>query len=73
MKRLLEAGLCATVNTDDLAYFGGYLNDKFAQTLLALGLTLVDVMQLVRNSFEVRFVGTNQRLSMIKKSERSIQ
>ena len=33
---LLEAGLCATVNSDDPAYFGGYLNDNFVQTFAAL-------------------------------------
>jgi len=36
MKRLLDAGLCATVNSDDPAYFGGYMNANFVQTVQAL-------------------------------------
>ena len=61
MKRLLEAGLCATVNSDDPAYFGGYLNANFVQTVQALGLSEADVMQLARNGFEASFITPAQR------------
>jgi adenosine deaminase len=54
--RLLEAGLCVTLNSDDPAYFGGYLNDNFIQTFEALGLGPDHAVQLVRNSFEASFV-----------------
>ena len=36
LKALLDAGLCVTVNSDDPAYFGGYINDNFVQTFAAL-------------------------------------
>jgi adenosine deaminase len=54
--RLLDAGLCVTLNSDDPAYFGGYLNDNFIQTFEALGLGPDHAVQMVRNSFEASFV-----------------
>jgi adenosine deaminase len=53
---LLDAGLCATVNSDDPAYFGGYINDNFVQTFDALpALTARHAHQLAANSFEASF------------------
>jgi adenine deaminase len=54
--RLLDSGLIATVNSDDPAYFGGYLNDNFIQTFQATGLTAAHAYQLARNSFEASFI-----------------
>ncbi len=65
MKRLLDAGLCATVNSDDPAYFGGYLNANFVQTVEALHLDVSDVEQLARNSFEASFVDPVQRAEFL--------
>jgi adenosine deaminase len=56
LKTLLDAGLCATVNSDDPAYFGGYVNDNFIASFAALPqLTARDAWQLARNSFEASF------------------
>ena len=56
LKALLDAGLCATVNSDDPAYFGGYINDNFVQTFTAVpALTARDAWQLAANSFEASF------------------
>ena len=54
--RMLEAGMMATVNSDDPAYFGGYINQNFSQSFAALGLTAQHAYQLARNSFEASFV-----------------
>jgi adenosine deaminase len=54
--RLLDAGLCATVNSDDPAYFGGYMNDNFLQTFAATGLGAQHAYALMRNSFEASFL-----------------
>jgi adenosine deaminase len=54
--RMLEAGLVATVNSDDPSYFGGYINQNFTQTFAALGLTAQDAYKLARNSFEASFM-----------------
>jgi adenosine deaminase len=51
MKRMLERGLCVTVNSDDPAYFGGYLAENFLAAQRALGLGFREVRRLVENSF----------------------
>ncbi len=65
MKRLLDAGLCATVNSDDPAYFGGYMNANFVQTVEALDLSRDDVITLARNSFEASFVSATRRAELM--------
>lgn len=56
IRELLDAGLVATVNSDDPAYFGGYMNDNFTQTFAATGLTATQAWQLATNSFEASFI-----------------
>ena len=58
LKRLLDQGLCVTVNSDDPAYFGGYIADNFLAVQEALGLTRTDLTTLARNSFEAAFLST---------------
>jgi adenosine deaminase len=53
---LLARGLCATVNSDDPAYFGGYAGDNFAAVQTGLQLSDDDIVQLARNSFEASFL-----------------
>ena len=56
LKQLLDAGLAATVNSDDPAYFGGYLNENFLQTFAAVpALTAQDAYALAANSFDGSF------------------
>ena len=52
LKRMLELGLVATVNSDDPAYFGGYVNDNYVAVAEALDLSREDLLTLARNSFE---------------------
>jgi len=62
LKTLLDAGLCVTVNSDDPAYFGGYVNDNFVQTFAALpALTARDAWQLAANSFEASFADATRK------------
>ncbi len=59
---LLDAGLCATINSDDPAYFGGYINDNFVQTFAALPqLGARQAWMLAANSFEASFVDAAQK------------
>jgi len=51
LKRMLDLGLRATVNSDDPAYFGGYLNDNYYAVATALNLSKADLVTLARNSF----------------------
>ena len=57
MKRMLELGLNATINSDDPAYFGGYVNQNYVETAAAVGLTREDIITLARNSFAGSFLG----------------
>jgi adenosine deaminase len=63
LRELLDAGLAVTVNSDDPAYFGGYMNDNFLQTFAATGLDARHAYRLARNSFEGSFAdaGAKQR------------
>ena len=54
--RMLEAGIVATINSDDPAYFGGYINQNFTQTFAALRLTAQQAWQLAHNSFQASFI-----------------
>jgi adenosine deaminase len=62
LKALLDAGLCATVNSDDPAYFGGYINDNFVAAFDGLpALDASDAYRLAANSFEAAFVPAAQK------------
>ena len=64
LKRLLDLGLRATVNSDDPAYFGGYIAENFHAAQEGLHLSRDDVYRLVKNSFQASFLsaGEKQRL-----------
>lgn len=61
LKKMLNLGLKATVNSDDPAYFGGYMNANFLQTAEALDLTKEDVKTLVKNSFEYSLLSEEEK------------
>ena len=61
LPRLLEAGLVATINSDDPAYFGGYMNQNWRETFAALPLTAAHAVQLAKNSFCAAFVSDSER------------
>jgi len=56
IRQMLQRGLKATVNSDDPAYFGGYVNNNFNALVDAVGLTREEILCLVRNSFEASFL-----------------
>ena len=59
--QMLEAGLCVTINSDDPAYFGGYLNDNYLQTFTALHLNAQQAYKLAANSIEASFATLEQK------------
>jgi adenosine deaminase len=62
MPALLASGLCATINSDDPAYFGGYMNANWQATFAALPqLGAAEAWQLAANSFEASFVPAAQK------------
>lgn len=56
MKRMLDLGLKATCNSDDPAYFGGYIAENYIRTAQAVGLTRADIVTLAKNSFTGSFL-----------------
>jgi adenosine deaminase len=56
IRRMLAAGLKATVNSDDPAYFGGYVNDNYNALVDAVDLGADEILTLVRNSFTASFL-----------------
>jgi adenine deaminase len=69
LKRLLESGLHATVNSDDPAYFGAYASDNLIACQHALGLTVHDILRLVRNGFSAAFMAEDERQAAIARLE----
>ena len=56
LKRMLDLGLKATLNSDDPAYFGGYLGQNWVQTAQALDLSRAELVTLAKNSFTGSFL-----------------
>jgi adenosine deaminase len=65
LRELLDAGLVATVNSDDPAYFGGYMNDNFIAAFEALPLDASHAKTLARNSFEASFLEPEQKRAFL--------
>ena len=61
LKQMLDLGLVATVNSDDPAYFGGYMNQNFEDCFRALPLTADDAVTLARNSFDGSFASAAEK------------
>ncbi|MYF10195.1 MAG: adenosine deaminase [Gammaproteobacteria bacterium] len=58
LKRMLDQGLLVTVNSDDPAYFGGYVNDNFTRVAQALNLGQTELAAIAANSFKAAFQAT---------------
>jgi adenosine deaminase len=65
LKRMLDLGLRATVNSDDPSYFGGYMNDNFKAVIEALDLTRADIRTLAKNSFGGSFLSDGEKRAQI--------
>jgi adenosine deaminase len=65
LKRMLEAGLMVTCNSDDPPYFGGYVGDNFRETAAALALSDEQLIGLARNSFEASFIDDAMKRSYL--------
>ncbi len=67
LKKMLDKGLRVMVNSDDPAYFGGYLNTNLIETTKALNLSLEDVKILIQNSFKSSFLDESTKNSWLSK------
>jgi len=69
LKRLLDRGLCVTVNSDDPAYFGGYVVGNYVAVQRGLGLTRGDIRALAANSIEASFLPPEQKRMWMERIE----
>ena len=69
LKRLLDRGVRVTINSDDPAYFGGYVGDNYLVVAEALELDRDDIVQLARNSIEATFLPNGRRESLLLELE----
>ena len=72
LKRMLDAGLVATINSDDPAYFGGYVGANWRETCAALGIDRAQAITLARNGFEAAFVDEATRAGFLARLEAAI-
>ncbi len=65
LKKLLDAGLRVTVNSDDPAYFGGYVTENYLAVQRALGLSRDEIRRLAANGFEAAFVDRDRKNALL--------
>jgi adenosine deaminase len=70
IRRMLASGIKATVNSDDPAYFGGYVNDNFNALVDAAGLQVEEILTLVRNSIEASFMDHESKRAHLENVEK---
>ena len=65
LKKLLNLGICATVNSDDPSYFGGYIAENYQAAKEALDLSKQELYQLAKNSFQASFLLPESKQKLI--------
>ncbi|WEE76562.1 adenosine deaminase [Comamonas testosteroni] len=73
LPRLLAAGLKVMINSDDPAYFGGYVNENYTQLFAATGMGAPEAYQLARNSLEASFASQAQKQDWIARLDEVFQ
>lgn len=69
LKQLLSLGLCATVNSDDPAYFGGYITENYLAAWRELNLSEDEIVQLAKNAWEASFLPEAEKKRQIEALE----
>lgn len=64
LKRMMDAGLLVTLNSDDPAYFGGYMNENFLAVADAVNLSKNEICKLAINSFEASFLNAEKKAEL---------
>lgn len=72
LKRLLDLGVKVTVNSDDPAYFGGYIVDNYLAVATGLDLTRTELVTLARNSIEASFMSGSEKAGLLEELERVV-
>ena len=61
LKKMMEAGLLVTLNSDDPAYFGGYMNENFLETAKAIDLSKEEIVTLMKNGFAASWLKAEEK------------
>ena len=69
---MMEKGLLVTINSDDPAYFGGYINENYLAMQEAFKLDREEIYNIAKNSFEASFLETSKKEEMIAKLDEYI-
>ena len=69
LKQLLDEGICVTLNSDDPAYFGGYVAENYQAAQSALNLTEKELYQIAKNSFQASFLPPETKFELIAELE----
>ena len=64
LRKMLDLGLKATLNSDDPAYFGGYMNENFEAVVEPLGMTKEHILTLARNGFDASFISDAEKQAL---------
>jgi adenosine deaminase len=67
LRTMIDRGLLVTINSDDPAYFGGYLNENYRAVQEALHLTDGELAQLARNSFQAAFLSAAEKQALLRR------
>ena len=67
LKKMIQKNLLVTINSDDPAYFGGYVNENYSAIANALDLSKEEICQLAKNSFQASFLDDDQKEKMMGK------
>jgi adenosine deaminase len=72
LKRMMDKGLFVTVNSDDPAYFGGYIGENFSAIQTALGLADSDMRAIARNGFAASFMADEEKKKALAAFDRAV-
>ncbi|MGC8568482.1 MAG: adenosine deaminase, partial [Nitrososphaeria archaeon] len=73
VKIMLRLGMVPTINSDDPAYFGGYINENFYETAKAIGLTYEDIAVLAKNSIIASFLPYDRKIDLLNEIDSAVQ
>lgn len=73
IKKALNAGIIATVNSDDPSYFGGYVNDNYKAVAKAVELDASDIIQLAKNSFIASFIKNEDKQEHLDAIDKQVE
>jgi adenosine deaminase len=73
LRKLMNAGLHVTMNSDDPSYFGGYASENFIECQRALALTVEEILSLVRNGFAAAFISPQEQAAALARVEKYVK